>query len=480
MMKPTINVTLEKNGKGHLSCKNDAEISNIHNYFYTIEKIFRHGKFEHQHVHQVTPSGSFYIGLFYKIYRDFQKIYSFNISAEFKKALKPDTRLDLRSVSDISGFTYHYYQKEAIQEMMKTGRGIIELGTAGGKSLICAGFAQSILNQQPNKKILIVAPGISLVSQLFADFTEKYKISDVTILTSTRIDEYDYSKNIIITNSECFINQIKNKQYLNLLDVDYVIVDECHRINDRTWISNIFKKVKTPMRFGLTGSMPDIGVNYYNIIGKIGSVIYSKNAKSLRKENFVAQLKIIMFVLEHKTKPVYVKIPQTGIEYYNMEKEWIINNPDRNKFIGQITKSFENNALILVDQIEYGNILISMLEAIGKKCVFIRGSTEVKDREMIQKQMESSNDMVVVAMDRIFSTGINVNNIHHIIFAFIGKAKIKIIQSIGRGLRKNHNKHHVTVYDISDKLPCSLKHFAIRKRIFEKEVDDVKIKQYKI
>lgn len=479
MIKPTISFSFENN-QAFLKSSDPRQVEYVRSLFYNKVYIYVKRKKREVTVYQITPSGKFNICFFYEIYKKLKKTHIFKLDDSFKNALKPKTNLDTSKYSIFSNIEYTPYQVEALQEMMVKGRGVVELGTSGGKSYICAGFAKSVLEQQKNANILIIVPGLSLVDQLYKDFVEKFNIEDVTIFTSTKLSSFDQSKKITITNSECIVNQVKNGRYLDVLDVDYVIVDECHKINSDTLISSLLQKIDTQKRFGLTATLPAKGVDYYNILGKIGPVIYSKNAKALREDDYISQLQIYMLLLDHDVKPNYPKNRSDGLLMYNFEKDWIIHNKKRNDFIGKIVKKFENTSLILVDKIEYGEILMEMLNSLGKKCVFIRGSTKMEDRGKIQKQMEVSDDMIVVAMDRIFSTGISINNIHNIIFAFIGKSKIKILQSIGRGLRKNHNKTHVKIFDVSDDLMCSKSHFNERYTIYKAEVDEIKILKYKI
>jgi superfamily II DNA or RNA helicase len=479
MIKPTVKFSFENN-QALLKSSDPRQVEYIRSLFYNKVTIYVKRRRREITVYQITPSGKFNICFFHEIYKKLKDTHILKLDDNFKKALKPQTLLDITKYATFENITYTPYQIDAIKQMMIKGRGVVELGTSGGKSYICAGFAKTVLEQQSDANILIIVPGLSLVNQLYNDFVDKFGMSDVTIFTSTKLDEFDQSKRIVITNSECIVNQVKNGKYLDVLDADYVIIDECHKINSNTLISSLLEKTETQKRFGLTATLPDVGVDYYNILGKIGPVIYRKNAKMLREDNYIAQLKIIMLVLDHTNAPNYPKTRDDGLLMYNFEKDWLIHNDKRNKFIGKIVDQFKNTSLILVDKIEYGEILVEMLNSLGKKCVFIRGSTKMEDRERIQQQMEVSDDMVVVAMDRIFSTGISINNIHNIIFAFIGKAKIKILQSIGRGLRKNHNKNHVKVFDVSDNLMCSISHFNERYAIYKQEVDEIKILKYKI
>lgn len=475
-MKPKITFYFE-NGFGYIKSKDDRQKELLRSMFYDNVTMYIRRKKKIVKVYSITPTGKFNVGFLPNIIEKIKDTHQIKIDKSMMDALRPKTGLNPNEISTFAGIDYTPYQIEAIQAMINKGRGIVELGTSGGKSYICAGFAKTIVDQRPDAKMLIIVPGLSLVNQLFVDFVHKFKIEDATIFTSTKLDEYDPTKRIVITNSECLVNQIKQDKNTDLLASDYVLIDECHKLNKNTLISNILSRMPTQMRYGLTATLPDVGADFHNIIGKIGNVIYSKSAKSLREDNYISQLKISMFLLEHSKKPRY---PHTddALVLYQYEKKWLTECKRRNDFICALAKSFKNTSLILVDTIDYGNKICDMLIANGIRCKFIRGSTSITDRAKIQEEMERTDDLVIVAMDRIFSTGISINNIHNVVFALIGKAKIKIIQSIGRSLRKNHNKTHASIFDVCDDLKISRIHANARYEMYKKEVDTVKVKKY--
>jgi superfamily II DNA or RNA helicase len=124
----------------------------------------------------------------------------------------------------------------------------------------------------------------------------------------------------------------------------------------------------------------------------------------------------------------------------------------------------------MVDRIDHGLALMDLLKQITKKpFYFIRGTTDIEEREEIRKLMNHQNDIIVVAMSKIFSTGINIPNLHNIIFASAGKAKIKIMQSIGRALRLHPNKKVANIFDISDNTIYSRKHLQQRITLYDNE-----------
>ena len=131
----------------------------------------------------------------------------------------------------------------------------------------------------------------------------------------------------------------------------------------------------------------------------------------------------------------------------------------------------DKNTLILVDRIIHGEELLRVLQTnTDKQVFFVNGNVDIEEREKIRSLMEQQDNIVCIAISKIFSTGINIKNLHNIIFAAIGKARIKIIQSIGRSLRLHHTKEIATIFDIADGcLTYGYKHFEERKRLYESE-----------
>lgn len=477
-IKPTIKISFSE-GYGRIESKDYRQLELLRSMFYSETSIYRKGRKKMIKVYQLTPTGKFNVGFYPELVKKIKDTHHIVVDDSFKKAYRPSFQIDSEKIKNFTGISYLPYQVDAIREMLKRGRGIIELGTSGGKSYICAGAAATIIDEIPQSRILIIVPGLSLVNQLYDDFVDKFHIEETTIFTSTRIEDYDKTKRIVITNSECLAAQISNGNSCeHLLSSDVVIIDECHKINHTTEISKILSRMPTQRRFGLTATLPDPGVNLNNIIGKIGIVIFSKDGKALREGNFVAQLKISMYMLEHTKRPK--RRIHDLLKDYQLERQWLMTCQRRNELICALAKRFKNTSLILVDNISYGDTITKMLQDHGVKTQFIKGSTKMEDRKSIQDDMERYDDIVTVAMDRIFSTGISLNNIHNVVFAMIGKSKIKIIQSIGRSLRKNHNKQHASIFDICDNLPWSLKHSEERYQLYKKEVDTVHVRTFTI
>ena len=152
-------------------------------------------------------------------------------------------------------------------------------------------------------------------------------------------------------------------------------------------------------------------------------------------------------------------------------------NEFRNNVLHKLTTGVNNNSLILVDYIRHGEALYEKLtkDNNGKKVYFIRGEVDVEERDKVKKLIERDNNIICIAISRIFSTGISINNLHYIVFASGGKAKIKILQSIGRGLRLHKNKNKLVIIDIADQLRYGESHSEKRLNLYQQENINLKI-----
>jgi len=156
---------------------------------------------------------------------------------------------------------------------------------------------------------------------------------------------------------------------------------------------------------------------------------------------------------------------------YEQELAFIHLNEFRNTIIKKLCDSINNNTLIIVERIEHGKHILDKLtkEITGKQIYFIEGKMEDEERDKIKKLMETENNIICIAISRIFSTGINIKNLHHIIFAMAGKAKVKIIQTIGRGVRMLDGKKKVTIFDLADNLRYGGSHLSKRIKLYNEE-----------
>jgi superfamily II DNA or RNA helicase len=450
----------------HFSVKNEAA------HF-----MRRRGRFMPSRTYAITPTGRFEPCLFVEI-KKFLTSLQYVGEIEYNKDVFDQVvparhgwhqQLDFKNEIYPLKLSLRDYQEDIVKECLFNGRGTIILATAGGKTLTSASLISKVyrLYMSPyNKqdfKCLFIVPDRGLASQTYQDFID-YGVP-FSVSKWTGDDNLDLSTNVIISNLG--ILQSKNSNLDWLEDIDLLIVDECHRLRKGNKVNDILKKIKTPYRFGFTGTMPEESLDQWNIIGKIGPVIYEKNSYDLRQDNYVSNASIQVIKLLHK----YVPKKTDGGNAYREELEYLTTSTFRNELIAKLTKGLNQNSLIMVDYIQHGELLFDIAQRMmpEKQCFFIRGEVEVEERDRVRQLMETNSNVVVVAISKIFSTGINIKNLHYIIFACGGKAKIKIVQSIGRGLRLHKDKTKLIIFDITDDLRYSAAHALKRQALYEKE-----------
>ena len=427
------------------------------------------GRYMPARTYVITPTGRFDIGLYYAIRMHLVEN-QFNAKLEhteaFTKALsKPRLVDDDFKFSDLK-YDLRDYQRQTVSLCLRNGCGTVELATGGGKTLIMASVLENILKQHPDFKCVVIVPDLGLVEQTFNGFKEY----ETTFSTSkwTGNDELDLGTNVVITNLGILQSDKSDTSWMNYVDV--VLIDEVHKLRRGNKINKIINKIETPHKYGFTGTMPEDPLDQWNIIGKIGPIVYSKSSYELRKTKYISQVMIQMLELEYGSRPKG-RTTSSPTEEYRNELDFITHSMWRNLILSTLCTNFDNNALLMVDYLEHGELLYKHLKKFcpRKKVYYIRGEVEVKDREKIKQLMEKRSDVIVVAISKIFSTGIDIKNLHYIIFASGGKAKIKTIQSVGRGLRLHKDKKKLIIFDIADKLKYGTQHSLKRKEFYRSE-----------
>ena len=359
------------------------------------------------------------------------------------------------------------YQEESVLLSLKNKSGVIVLPTSAGKTLVIALLVKSI-QEQHDAKALILVPDIQLVAQTYSDFLE-YGISEDEITKWTGSTEPNKNAKIVISNAQILLSE---KQDLSLLkDIKLLVIDEVHKIRYGNKINKVVDQIPALFRYGLTGTLPDDKIDQWNIFGKIGRVIYFKQSADLREQKYISQVHVASLKLTYNNTPHFtipsMVNPTAG---YEEEITWLQTNKFRNDIITKLVNRADKNTLIMVDRIAHGEELLKVLQANTSKQVhFVHGAVDIEEREMIRKLMEDHDNVACIAISKIFSTGINIKNLHNIIFAAIGKARIKIIQSIGRSLRKHASKKRATIFDIWDNLRYGNKHVTERLALYDRE-----------
>jgi len=428
----------------------------------------RFGRFVPPRTYVITNQGKVEIGLLEELITFCEsKDILFKLESKIKEILYPsltktsvipyDLKLKLRE-----------YQQDIVDACISHGRGTVILATAGGKTLAMASLLEFYFkNYSKNFRCLIIVPDLGLANQTKNDFKE-YNTSFTTSKWTGK-DTLDLSTNVIVSNLGILQSDKQDISWIEHIDV--LIVDEVHKVRRGNKVNKLFKTVKTSNRFGFTGTLPPDNLDKWNIFGKIGPQLYEKKAYELRDDNYVAKSKVHVLELTYNTPTAEIYHGTNSSAYYLQENEFIRSSEYRNTLIANLCNKLDNNGLILVDYIEHGELLLEALQLIckHKDVYFIQGSVDIEQRKDIQNYMEAQKNVIVIAISKIFSTGINIKNLHYIVFAGGGKAKIKIVQSIGRGLRLHIDKKELIIFDIADNLRYGQRHVEQRLTLYAAE-----------
>jgi superfamily II DNA or RNA helicase len=244
------------------------------------------------------------------------------------------------------------------------------------------------------------------------------------------------------------------------------------------------KASEVPYRFGTTGTLDGKLVHELTLQGSFGPVYKVTTTRKLQQANTLAQLNISIISLLYPEEIRELSKKLT----YQQELDYVVTHPGRNKFISNVALDQKGNTLLLFQFVEkHGKKLFELIEnsaGKGRKVYFISGDTESTDREAIRKIVEKEKNAIICASFGVFSTGINIKNLHNIIFASPSKSPIRVLQSIGRGLRKSDNNQETQLLDMRDDLHWRkhknylLGHSDERIKLYEKE--NFKYKIYNI
>jgi superfamily II DNA or RNA helicase len=402
----------------------------------------------------ITKTGSFDMGMFEEI-RKFLRSENFSdivCSQKFTEQLI----CGFGDTGVYDGLTYPLrdYQMETVQRCLKIGHGTVVVATGGGKSLLQASLIENWKLLKGSVTCILIVPGVSLVNQLLKDF-EDYKVSFTYSGWTGNMDKQD--TDVIIVNTELLCSQFGN--FKELLNVDLLFMDECHKIKQLNKITKVVNKIKTPNKFGFTGTLPKENIERWKIIGTFGEVIYEKNSKELRDEEYLTDVQVVILKLNHSFK----------VSGYKNELMVIQRDQNRHRIIRKILSKLNQNILILVNRLEHGDNLSEYLQFDTKETFFVHGGVPVDERSEIIQKMEDQYNIACIAMSSIFSTGINIKNLHYIVFAAGGKSFIRTVQSIGRGLRLHENKSKLIIFDIYDNFKFSTAHADERKKFYDDE-----------
>jgi len=362
------------------------------------------------------------------------------------------------------------YQRHAVDHCIREGRSLLLSPTASGKSLIIYSLIR--YHQARGRKQLIVVPTTSLVEQMYGDF-EDYASADPWKVSENCHRIYggkEKSNEWPITISTWQSIYKYPKAWFKDFDVFYG--DEAHLFKAKSLTTLMNKCTNTPYRIGTTGTLDGTKTHKLVLEGTFGPVHKVTTTKKLMDDKQLATLKIICCTLNYKDAEKKDMKKKT----YQEEIDWLVTNPQRNEIIRNLTIAQDGNTLLLFQFVEkHGRVLYDMLKGEDRSVFFVHGGTDTQTREEIRALTEKEEDAIIVASYGTFSTGINIRNLHNIVFASPSKSRIRNLQSIGRGLRRGDKKVVCNLFDIGDDLSWkshknyTLNHLIERIKLYNEE-----------
>jgi superfamily II DNA or RNA helicase len=367
-------------------------------------------------------------------------------------------------------FKIRDYQLKALFTAIKQRRKLLLSPTGSGKSLIIYGLVRWHIKAE--REILIIVPTVSLVSQLTQDFKDYGWKADHYVHQIMGGKERYVEAPVVISTWQSIYKE--PKKFFERFDV--IIGDEAHLYKAKSLSGILNKCHDARYRIGLTGTLDGMYSHQLVLEGLFGRCDRVTTTVDLMKKGQLTPLKVKCLLLQHGHVP---------FDTYQQEMDYIVSHPKRNNLICNLAEDIGGNTLILFNYIEkHGDPLWEMLNtkvSKDRKIFFIHGGVDAVEREEARKICELEKDAIILASYGTFSTGINIRNLHNVIFASPSKSRVRNLQSIGRVLRKGDNKAQAVLYDIAD--DCSrgnrhnytLRHLIERLKIYEEEKFDYEI-----
>ena len=411
-----------------------------------------------------------YVGLSEYIYK-FATAKKYTISGGVRTPLEIDNNTVISFIDGLkSTVKIRDYQLDAVQHSIRNGRCILVSPTASGKSFviyILIRYYQQILE---NSHILLLVPRSSLVEQMYTDFQD-YGWDSENYCHRIYAGKDKTSPKLVHISTWQSIYQLPKKHFEKY---KVIIGDEVHTFAAKSLKTVMHKTTDCPYKIGLTGTLDDAESHHLVLEGLFGSVKKVTTTKQLMDSKQISDLKIIGIVLTYSDKECIIRD-------YNKEIKFITEHPQRNNLIRNLCIDLKGNTLVLFSLIKHGQLLHELIKEradVNRKTFFVFGGTDSDTREKIRGIVETERDAIVVASFGVFSTGINIRNLHNIIFASPYKSRIRNLQSIGRGLRTHESKAIAKLYDIADNFNNNnhtIKHFIKRIGIYNQEEFDYEI-----
>ena len=369
------------------------------------------------------------------------------------------------------------YQIDAVYSNLRFNRSLLLSPTASGKSFIIYALIRYYTHLLKDKKCLLIVPTTSLVEKMYSDF-ESYGWNvkkNCHRLYSGYSNQTD--KKVLISTWQSLYKL--PKKYFEQFGA--VFGDEALLFKSKSLTEIMTKLIDCKYRIGLTGTLDGAHTHKLVLEGLFGAVNKVTSTKKLMDKKQLSDLVVRCLILKHSE--ANAKMVASG--KYQDEIDYLVSSKSRNNFIKNLALKIKGNTLILFQLVEkHGKGLYEIIRdksKQGREVFFVYGGVDAEQREKVREITEKSNNAIIVASYGTFSTGINIRNLHNIIFASPSKSRIRNLQSIGRGLRLGDNKVNATLYDIADDLQYkskenfTLKHFQERINIYTEEEFDYEI-----
>ena len=418
-----------------------------------------------------TQSGEVYIGLLDRIVqfcKDHGYTYEFVESKYYGLPFEVNDRISKEGVKDymtaISKYKPRDYQIDGVYDALRNNRKLLVSPTASGKSLMIYAIIRYFVENKKNT--LIVVPTTSLVEQMYKDFADYGWDVGSYCHKIYAGRERETDSQVIITTWQSIYKLPRS--YFERFDV--VVGDEAHQFKSKSLVAIMTKLADAKYRFGFTGTLDGSETNKLVLEGLFGPSYKIIKTDELMKKGHLAKLDINVLLLKH---------PPNKFETFEDEVQYIIGHEKRNRLIRNLALDLKGNTLILFARVEaHGEPLYEMINSNiveERNVFFIHGGVDTEDREKVREITEQEDNAIIVASYGTFSTGINIKNLHNIIFASPSKSRIRNLQSIGRVLRKSNQKSKATLYDIADDISSksrknyTLNHLIERIKIYNEE-----------
>ena len=348
------------------------------------------------------------------------------------------------------------YQVEVVNNFLENPQALQEVATGAGKTIITA-----VLSHITEKlgRTLVIVPNKSLVTQTEEDYVNcgldvGVYFGDRKELGRTHTICTWQSLNILDKKSKNYEDTLSLAEFLE--GVETIIVDEVHQAK-----ADVLKRLLTqnlknaPIRWGLTGTVPKEQFEFQSILASLGPVIGNISAKELQDKGVLSQCHVnvvqLLDTVEHRD--------------YQSELKYLVTNEDRIKYIGKLLNNIKQtgNTLILVDRISAGELLQELIP----DSVFVKGDVKLTDRKEAYDEIKEGTNKVIIATYGVAAVGINIPRIFNLVLLEPGKSFVRVIQSIGRGVRKAKDKDFVQIWDITSTCKYAKRHLTQRKKFYK-------------